>query len=72
MNPVPKILIATRDGVHIAEADNVENTFVTMAAKSVVALSYLSQDDKYYWITSDKYLEQFPPVMGKKVQKYFF
>ncbi|XP_053397738.1 proto-oncogene tyrosine-protein kinase ROS-like isoform X2 [Mercenaria mercenaria] len=67
VNPVPKVLIATKDGIHIAEADNIQNTSITMATKSVSALSYLSQDDKYYWITSDKYLEQFPPVTGKRL-----
>ena len=67
MNPVPKVLIATKDDIRVAEADNIQNTSVTMARKSVVALSYLSQDDKYYWITQDKQLEQFPPVTGKKV-----
>ncbi|XP_060592485.1 proto-oncogene tyrosine-protein kinase ROS-like isoform X2 [Ruditapes philippinarum] len=67
VNPVPKVLIATKDDVRMAEADNVQNTSVIMARKSVVALSYLSQDDKYYWITRDKYLEQFPPVTGKKL-----
>ncbi|KAL4233201.1 hypothetical protein ACF0H5_007885 [Mactra antiquata] len=62
VNPVPKLLIATKNGIHIAESDNVRNATVNLTTKSVVAISYLSQDEQFYWITSDKYLEEFPPM----------
>ena len=58
MNPVPKLLIATTTGIIVAEADNVNSTAITMATKSVIALGHLSQDDNYFWITRDGYLEQ--------------
>ncbi|WAR07515.1 ROS1-like protein, partial [Mya arenaria] len=67
VNPVPRLIIATKGGIMVGEADNIRNTSVTMATKSVVALAHLSQEDRYFWITREGYVEQFPSQQRKKL-----
>ena len=67
INPVPKVIMATKYGVCVAESENIQNTSVTLATKSVVAISYMSQDEVYYWVTKEKILEEFAPSANKKV-----
>ncbi|XP_064613642.1 proto-oncogene tyrosine-protein kinase ROS-like [Liolophura sinensis] len=49
-NPVPKLLIASRSGLRLVEVEEGHNKSVTMATGSPLAITYLAQDMKFFWI----------------------
>ncbi|ESP04075.1 hypothetical protein LOTGIDRAFT_156686 [Lottia gigantea] len=50
VNPVPKLLIATKTAVRISEMDDHLNSTVMLPSVSPSAMAFLAQDDRTFWI----------------------
>ncbi|KAL5011108.1 hypothetical protein ScPMuIL_013413 [Solemya velum] len=56
VNPVPKLLIASKSGIIIEDADSIGNSTVAIGSSPASAVSFLAQDNRILWMKTNNIL----------------